>query len=137
LTIRFWELADMVEWSSAGHSGNWARHWNLRSWVSKPFPFPSASDLEACIAVFWGGGSLNVCCCSVMSCYLLSSPFELSCLIAFVLLQKCWWGSNELSMLKRSNSSSDACGQKQCSFGYILVAVSVSAWNRLVFVLIN
>lgn len=37
-------------------------------------------------------------------------------------------------MLKRSNSSSDACVQKQCSFGYMLVAVSVIACNRLVFV---
>lgn len=40
-------------------------------------------------------------------------------------------------MLKRSNSSSDACGQKQCSFGYMLVALSVTACNRLVLVLIK
>lgn len=40
-------------------------------------------------------------------------------------------------MLKRSNTSSDACGQKQCSFGYMLVTVSVFACNKLVFVLIN
>jgi len=40
-------------------------------------------------------------------------------------------------MLKRRNSSSDAFGQKQCSFGYTLVPVSVSAFSRLVFVLIN
>ena len=40
-------------------------------------------------------------------------------------------------MLKRSNSSSDACGQKQCSFGCMLVTVSVTACNRLVSVAIN
>lgn len=35
-------------------------------------------------------------------------------------------------MLKRSNSSSDACGQKQCSFGYMLITVSVTACTKLV-----
>ena len=28
LNIRFWELADVLEQSSDGLSGNWARHWN-------------------------------------------------------------------------------------------------------------
>nr|AFK36165.1 unknown [Lotus japonicus] len=29
-----------------------------------------------------------------MPCYSFSLPFELSCLISFILLQKCWCGSN-------------------------------------------
>lgn len=44
----------MVERSSDGLSGNWARHRNLRSWVLKFLP--SGVYLKACIARVGGFG---------------------------------------------------------------------------------
>lgn len=35
-------------------------------------------------------------------------------------------------MLKRSNSSSDACGQKQCSFGYMYKSCVNSNWTTYI-----